>query len=162
MPGLRAERATAKETSSTKACGCTLRVAFFFVGVARLLLLSSCSLFDLRRHSLRSCESAVKHFDSQMQLRTSLEQAANWVARPDVLVATADIYAPAENRDKIAELEQALARDNFHLFAGFQGATMLDARAPTHTHTHTYALAGFSRFSPPTFLKDSTWTPFTS
>ena len=72
VPGLCAERATANETSSTKAF------------VAQLVQL-------VRPET------------------------------PDVLVATADIFAPAENRGKIAELEQALARDNFHLFAGFQG-----------------------------------------
>ena len=101
-------------------------------------------------------------FGSQTHLRTSLEQATNWVARPDVLVAVADIFAPSENRDKIPELEQALARDNFHLFAGVQGATMLDTATSAHgriyilyiyiyiyiciiihTHTHTYMLVSF-------------------
>ena len=61
-----------------------------------------------------------------------------------MLVALADIYAREENRDKVPEVEQALARDNFHLFAGVQGATMLDTATSTQGHicilnyTYTY------------------------
>ena len=80
VPGLCAERATAKETCSTKAF------------VAQLVQL-------VRPET------------------------------PDVLMATANIRFTAGNhRDtipellsRVSELEQALARDNFHLFAGVQG-----------------------------------------
>ena len=54
-------------------------------------------------------------------------------ARPDVPMALAKIYAVTENRDQIPELEQALARDQFHIFAGFEGVQL---RWHTHTHTH--------------------------
>ena len=57
-----------------------------------------------------------------------------------MLVAVADIFAPSENRDKIPELKQALARDNFHLFAGLQGATMLDTAKSTHGCMHIWSL----------------------
>ena len=145
VPGLCAERATAKEASSTKACAAALSEFRLFQRLGQAFV---AQLVQLIRPEtpLPQTEAVRVLFRSQMQLRTSLEQAANWVARPDVLMAVADIFAPAANRDKIPELEQALARDNFHLFAGFQGATMLDARTPTHTHIRT---CGFlSDFSP--------------
>ena len=49
------------------------------------------------------------------------------VARPAVLMATADIYVNKENqkdKDKLRQCEQALARDSFQLFAGLQGASL--------------------------------------
>ena len=53
--------------------------------------------------------------------RTALKSAA----RPAVLVAAAHIYLKKGNEanGKIAECEQALARDNFQVFAGCRGAT---------------------------------------
>ena len=41
-------------------------------------------------------------------------------ARPAVLMALGDMYGTFENH-KIPELEQALARDYFQVFAGVQG-----------------------------------------
>ena len=49
-----------------------------------------------------------------------------FVARPDVLLTAGDIYV--ENEDQIPQLEQALARDSFQVFAGLQGATILDTQ----------------------------------
>ena len=144
VPGLCAERATAKETSSTKACAAAL-----------------CELRLFRRRGQAFVAQLVQLIRPETPLPqteavASLEKAANWVARPDVLVAVADIYASKANRDKIPEVEQALARDNFHLFAGVQGATMLDTATSTRTvytsynYTHIYAHAGFFPISPPT------------
>ena len=42
-------------------------------------------------------------------------------ARPDVILTFADLYYNSTNDDKVPELEEALARDNFQLFAGVQG-----------------------------------------
>ena len=42
-------------------------------------------------------------------------------ARPAVLMAFGDIYGKLENERKIPQLEQALARDCFQVFAGVQG-----------------------------------------
>ena len=42
-------------------------------------------------------------------------------ARPAVLMVVANIYGKFENRHKIPQLEQVLARDSFQVFAGLQG-----------------------------------------
>ena len=46
-------------------------------------------------------------------------------------MAAADIYTSPEKEEKMAECEQALARDSFQVFAGFKGATMLDSVGQT-------------------------------
>ena len=43
------------------------------------------------------------------------------MARPDALTVMAEIYLCSAYADKIPECEQALARDNFQVFAGLQG-----------------------------------------
>ena len=72
------------------------------------------------------------HLDGRLQkssvrVKNGLWARANSVVRPDVLRAAADIYLTKEKYDALAECEQALARDCFQIFAGFQGATMLDS-----------------------------------
>ena len=50
-----------------------------------------------------------------------------------MLMAAADIHIniSPEKPEELAEREQALARDNFQVFAGFQGAAMLDSVGQT-------------------------------
>ena len=49
-------------------------------------------------------------------------KAKNQMAdRSDVIVTFADLYFEEKNSDKVPELEEALARDNFQLFARVQG-----------------------------------------
>ena len=55
-------------------------------------------------------------------VKTALEHDANFAARPDVLMAMADFFRNhADDEEKCSQYEQALARDNFQLFAGRQG-----------------------------------------
>ena len=73
----------------------------------------------------------------------------SWVrskpARPAVLKAAADMYVNSRNRDKIPELTHALAEDQFQLFSGVQGATMLGACTHTHTCELAFLLRTFRR-----------------
>ena len=51
----------------------------------------------------------------------ALSSKKELLARPAVFVALADIHTDSKLRDQIPQLEQALARDCFQVFAGVQG-----------------------------------------
>ena len=140
MPGLRAERATAKETSSTKACAAALcefrlfqRLGQAFVAQLVQLIRPETPLPQMETVGVLQFGSDEPHL-SQKQITV--------VARPDVLMAVADLYVNLEYTDKRPECEQALARENFHLFAGLQGATTENTHTTPHTHTHTRRRTG--------------------
>ena len=122
VPGLCAERATARENYSRKASAalCWASRLWIIQQRPRLLLLSLCNLLDLTRLSLRSESVTVGNWNEETLAKKQ------FVARPDVLLTAGDIYV--ENEDQIPQLEQALARDSFQVFAGLQGATILDTQ----------------------------------
>ena len=128
VAALCAERTTSKQSSSWKASllGCGFGVFESFGGGRGFCCSARAaySTWDVTRSDrrLRKCSVPVKN---------SLWVRSKSVVRPDVLMAAADIYTNPEKEEKMAECEQALARDSFQVFAGFKGATMLDSVGQT-------------------------------
>ena len=120
-PGLCAQRATAPESSSQEAC-CTVELSVNHVAVAQAFV---AQLIQLVRPETPLAQ--MRHWKLSVEVICT-ETKKQFVARPDVLIAAADIYITRRNKEKKQEMRQALARNHFQVFAGLQGATMLVAQ----------------------------------
>ena len=92
---------------------------------------------------LRAQISSYLDVSALLAERTTSKGSSSWKAEafvaqlvqlvrpetPDVLMAAADIYTSPEKRQKMAECEQALARDSFQVFAGFKCAQCIFQQA---------------------------------
>ena len=122
--GLCAERATSPQSSSRKAHEAVLCWILFLLNYLAVAQAFVAQLVQLVRPETQLTQMG----DSESAVLLSKKQV---FARPAVLLAVADIYGKFENRHKIPQLEQALARDCFQVFAGVQGvcnSCMLDTK----------------------------------
>ena len=115
VPGLCAERATAPQSSSRKAPWSCALLNFDFVelsGSGPGFCCSTCAAYSTWN---------ATHSDGGNSESAALSSKKQLFARPAVLMALADIHTDPKLEDQIPQLEQALARDCFQVFAGVQG-----------------------------------------